>query len=346
MGRNRFFVLIAGTLDSAVQVAGGSFALSKPDVLAAAPLHPFFRQALESLYTVHDRTHQSDPQAFAALAPRIVAVAATGEAIVPGSLLRQLPQAKVVSVFGVGYDGVDVTSAVELGLPVTHTPGVLSDDVADLAMGLVLAVGRQIARADQFVRAGRWPQGPLALGRKVSGARMGIVGMGRIGQAIAHRAQAFGMSIAYTTRTVKTDLPYRYVADATALARESDFLVVITPGGAGTRHLINAQVLQALGPNGFLINVARGSVVDEQALIEALQNGTIAGAGLDVFADEPRVPEALWTMPHVVLTPHMASATTQTRQAMADLAFANIRAGIDGQALLTPVPEWVAAHTR
>jgi lactate dehydrogenase-like 2-hydroxyacid dehydrogenase len=318
--------------------------LSKPDVLAAAPLHPFFRQVLDSLYTVHDRTHQTDPQAFAALAPRIVAVAATGEAIVPGSLLRQLPQAKVVSVFGVGYDGVDVATAVELGLPVTHTPGVLSDDVADLAMGLVLAVGRQIALADQFVRAGRWPQGPLALGRKVSGARMGIVGMGRIGQAIARRAQAFGMSIAYTTRTVKADLPYRHVADATALARESDFLVVITPGGAATRHLINAQVLQALGPSGFLINVARGSVVDEQALIEALQNGTIAGAGLDVFADEPRVPEALWTMPQVVLTPHMASATTQTRQAMADLAFANIRAGIEGQSLLTPVPEWVAAH--
>jgi lactate dehydrogenase-like 2-hydroxyacid dehydrogenase len=315
-------------------------------VLAAAPLHPFFRQVLDSLYTVHDRTHQTDPQAFAALAPRIVAVAATGEAIVPGSLLRQLPQAKVVSVFGVGYDGVDVATAVELGLPVTHTPGVLSDDVADLAMGLVLAVGRQIALADQFVRAGRWPQGPLALGRKVSGARMGIVGMGRIGQAIARRAQAFGMSIAYTTRTVKADLPYRHVADATALARESDFLVVITPGGAATRHLINAQVLQALGPSGFLINVARGSVVDEQALIEALQNGTIAGAGLDVFADEPRVPEALWTMPQVVLTPHMASATTQTRQAMADLAFANIRAGIEGQNLLTPVPEWLAAHPR
>jgi lactate dehydrogenase-like 2-hydroxyacid dehydrogenase len=325
---------------------GGSLVLSKPDVLAAAPLHPFFRQVLDSLYTVHDRTHQTDPQAFAALAPRIVAVAATGEAIVPGSLLRQLPQAKVVSVFGVGYDGVDVATAVELGLPVTHTPGVLSDDVADLAMGLVLAVGRQIALADQFVRAGRWPQGPLALGRKVSGARMGIVGMGRIGQAIARRAQAFGMSIAYTTRTVKADLPYRHVADATALARESDFLVVITPGGAATRHLINAQVLQALGPSGFLINVARGSVVDEQALIEALQNGTIAGAGLDVFADEPRVPEALWTMPQVVLTPHMASATTQTRQAMADLAFANIRAGIEGQNLLTPVPEWLAAHPR
>ncbi len=320
--------------------------MSRPDVLAVAKLHPFYRQALDSLYTVHDRTHETDPQAFAALAPRILGVAGTGEALVPGSLLRQLPQARVVSVFGVGYDGVDVSAAIEQGIPVTHTPGVLTDDVADLAMGLVLAVGRQIALADQFVRAGRWPEGPLALGRKVSGARMGIVGMGRIGQAIAQRAQAFGMSIAYTARSPKSDLPHRYFPDAASLASQSDFLVVITPGGAGTRHLINAQVLQALGPQGFLINVARGSVVDEQALIEALTQGTIAGAGLDVFADEPRVPSALWAMPQVVLTPHMASATAQTRQAMADLAFANMRAAIEGQALLTPVPEWTAADVR
>ncbi len=319
--------------------------MSRPDVLAVAKLHPFYRQALDSLYTVHDRTHETDPQAFEALAPRIVGVAGTGEALVPGSLLRQLPKARVVSVFGVGYDGVDVAAAIEQGIPVTHTPGVLTDDVADLAMGLVLAVGRQIALADQFVRAGRWPEGPLALGRKVSGARMGIVGMGRIGQAIAQRAQAFGMSIAYTARSPKTELTYRYFPDAASLASQSDFLVVITPGGAGTRHLINAQVLQALGPQGFLINVARGSVVDEQALIEALEQGTIAGAGLDVFADEPRVPSALWTLPQVVLTPHMASATAQTRQAMADLAFANMRAAIEGQALLTPVPEWAAAGT-
>ena len=320
--------------------------MSRPDVLAVAKLHPFYRQALDSLYTVHDRTHETDPQAFAALAPRILGVAGTGEALVPGSLLRQLPQARVVSVFGVGYDGVDIPTAIEQGIPVTHTPGVLTEDVADLAMGLVLAVGRQIALADQFVRAGRWPQGPLALGRKVSGARMGIVGMGRIGQAIAQRAQAFGMSISYTARSPKAELSHRYFPDAASLASQSDFLVVITPGGAGTRHLINAQVLQALGPQGFLINVARGSVVDEQALIEALTQGTIAGAGLDVFADEPRVPSALWAMPQVVLTPHMASATAQTRQAMADLAFANMRAGIEGPALLTPVPEWTAARAR
>ena len=315
---------------------------TKPDVLAVAKLHPFYLQALQTLYTVHDRTHTEDPAAFADLAPRIVGVAGTGEALVPRSLLAQLPQAKVVSVFGVGYDGVDVDASIELGIPVTHTPDVLTDDVADLAMGLVLSVGRAIPQADQFVRAGRWPSGPIALARKVSGARMGIVGLGRIGKAIAQRAQAFGMSIAYTARSEKPDSGFTFFPSTLELAAHVDFLVAITPGGTGTRHLINAQVLQALGPRGFLINVARGSVVDETALTEALQQGTIAGAGLDVFADEPQVPEALWRLNNVVLTPHMASATTETRQAMADLAFANMQAGISGQPLRTPVPECMA----
>jgi hydroxypyruvate reductase len=313
--------------------------VSKPDVLAVAKLHPFYQKALESLYTVHDRTHVTDPTAFAALAPRILGVAGTGEASVPRSLLSQLPNAKVVAVFGVGYDGVDVPAAMEHGIPVTHTPDVLTDDVADLAMGLVLSVGRAIPQADQFVRAGQWPNGPMALGRKVSGAQLGIVGLGRIGKAIATRASAFGMSIAYTARTAKPDSGFKFYPTVAELAANVDFLVAITPGSAGTKHLINAEVLKALGPRGFLINVARGSVVDEEALIAALQNGTIAGAGLDVFANEPNVSEALWGMRNVVLTPHMASATTETRQAMADLAFANMQAGISGQPLLTPVPE-------
>lgn len=313
--------------------------MSKPDVLAVAKLHPFYQQALESVYTVHDRTHITDPAAFAALAPRIVGVAGTGEASVPRSLLSQLPNAKVVSVFGVGYDGVDVPAAIEHGIPVTHTPDVLTDDVADLAMGLVLSVGRTIPQADQFVRAGQWPSGPMALGRKVSGARLGIVGLGRIGKAIARRASGFGMSIAYTARTEKTDSGFKFFATPAELAANVDFLVVITPGGAGTKHLINAQVLKTLGARGFLINVARGSVVDEQALIEALQNGTIAGAGLDVFANEPNVPEVLWGMRNVVLTPHMASATHETRQAMADLALANLVEHFAGRPLKTPVPE-------
>ena len=175
---------------------------------------------------------------------------------------------------------------------------------------------------------------------------MGIVGLGRIGGAIARRAAAFGMSIAYTARSEKPASGFAYYPTAAALAAQVDYLVVITPGGAGTRHLINAEVLAALGPQGYLINVARGSVVDEEALVAALVSGGIAGAGLDVFANEPQVPEALWSIPNVVLTPHMASATHQTRQTMADLAFANMQAGLSGKPLLTPVPECMAQAAR
>jgi len=317
--------------------------VSLPDIYAVPGLHPFYLKALEAHFTVHVDPITKDPAGFAALAPRLVGLAASGESKVPGSLLSQLPALKVVSVFGVGYDGVDVAAARERGIAVTHTPGVLSDDVADLAMLLMLGVARGLPRADQHVRNGLWPKGGLPLGRKVSGARLGIVGLGRIGQAIAQRGQGFGMSIAYTTRTEKPESGFTYFPSAKALAAEVDFLVVITPGGSGTKHLINAEVLSALGPQGFLINVARGSVVDEGALISALSSGGIAGAGLDVFANEPHAPEALWTLPNVVLTPHIASATVETRQAMADLAFANMQAGTAGQPVLTMVPELQAA---
>ncbi len=246
---------------------------------------------------------------------------------------------------GVGYDRVDVPAAIERGIPVTHTPDVLNDEVADLAIGLMLSVARRIPQADRYVRAGRWAaEGPMPLARKMSGARLGIVGLGRIGQAIAKRAAAFGMQIAYTGRTQRPGLPYPYHPSARALAANVDFLVVITPGGEGTRHLIDREVLRALGPRGFLVNVARGSVVDEQALVEALRAGEIAGAGLDVFAQEPEVPQALREMDNVVLTPHMASATHETRQAMADLALANLQAHFAGRPLLSPVPEWRAAR--
>ncbi len=320
--------------------------MSKPDILAVAKLHPFYQKHLESVYTVHDRTHDTDPDAFAQLAPRIVGVAANGESRVSRELLARLPNAKVVSVFGVGYDGVDVAAAIETGKLVGHTPDVLTDDVADLAMGLVLSIGRNIPLADGFVRQDQWAQGPFRLSKKVSGSRMGIVGLGRIGKAIARRAEGFGMSIAYTARSEKADSGYRYYPSAKDLAANVDFLVVITPGGAGTRHLINAEVLQALGPKGFLINVARGSVVDEQALLQALQSGTIAGAALDVYTNEPHVPEAFWKLENVVLTPHMASATHETRQAMADLAFANMQAGTASHPLRTPVPECAALNPK
>ena len=314
---------------------------NRPHILTVAKLPPFLMEPLQAAYEVHDRLHESDPAAFARVAPLIRAVAGGGESKVPRSLMEQLPALEMVSIMGVGYDGVDVAAALEKRIPVTHTPGVLNDEVADLAIGLMLSVARRIPLADRYVRAGRWAkEGAMPLARKVSGARLGIVGLGRIGQAIASRAEAFGMSIAYTGRGAKAELAYTFYPTAQALAAQVDFLIVITPGGAGTRHMINTEVLKALGPEGYLINVARGSVVDEAALVDALQQGVIAGAALDVFEKEPHPTEALWSMDNVVLTPHMASATVQTRHAMAKLAVDNLRAHFAGQALFTPVPEW------
>jgi len=309
-----------------------------PEVLVVAKLWPPMMESLRGAFRVHDRIHQSDPTAFAAVAPRIRAISASGESKVPRELIAQMPALEIISVFGVGYDGVDVAAAREHGVAVTNTPDVLNDEVADLAIGLVLAVSRRIPQADRYVREGKWTNGPMPLARKVSGARLGIVGLGRIGNAIAKRAEAFGMTIAYTARSAKPESSYRYLPSAEALAAEVDFLVVITPGGAGTRKLIDAKVLKALGKDGYLINVARGSVVDEAALIEALQNGTIAGAGLDVFENEPKVPAALIALDNVVLTPHVGSATWQTRHAMGDLAFGNLVAHFAGKPLLSPVP--------
>ena len=317
--------------------------MSAIDVLTASRLPPLYLDPLRAAYPVHERLHDTDPAAFAAVAPRIRAIAASGESKVSGALMAQLPALEIVSVMGVGYDGIDVDAAKARGVKVTHTPDVLNAEVADTTIGLMLCAARQLPAADRYVRAGEWPlKGAMPLQTKMSGKRLGLVGMGRIAKAIAHRAEAFGMPIAYTARSAKPELPYRYHPNAAALAAESDFLVVITPGGAATRKLIDAAVLKALGKGrgeGFVVNVARGPVVDEAALIEALEQRVIAGAALDVFENEPQVPERLKAMPHVVLTPHIGSATRETRQAMVDLALGNLRAHVAGQPLLTPVPE-------
>jgi hydroxypyruvate reductase len=320
--------------------------LSKLDVLAVEGAHPLYLKALSSVYNVHVNAHNGDLKLFADIAPKIVGFASSGESRVPASLIAQLPALKIISVFGVGYDGVDLRAALDRNIMVANTPDVLTDDVADLAIALMLSVARTIPQADQHVKTGRWPYGGLPLARKVSGGRLGIVGFGRIGKAIARRAAGFDLSIAYTARSEQKDSGFKFYADVVSLAREVDFLIVITPGGAATQHLINADVLSALGPKGYLINVARGSVVDEAALVSALASGGIAGAALDVFADEPNVPEALWSMRNVVLTPHIASATVQTRQAMADLAFANMQAGTQGAPVLTPVPEMLGRNSQ
>lgn len=321
--------------------------MSKPCVLTAAALSPYYLEGLTALgYEVLDRLHETDPQAFAREAPRIRAVAAAGDSTVSADLIGRLPALEVISVMGVGYDGIDLAAALPRGVAVGHTPGVLNDDVADLALGLMLAVSRGLVSADAHVRAGRWPAAGRPLQRKMSGARLGIVGMGRIGRAIAQRALAFGMSVAYSARQRKDDLPWDFHADVASLAEQSDFLVLITPGGAGTHHLIDARVLAALGPKGYLINVARGSVVDEAALVDALAKGVIAGAGLDVFECEPTVPDALWQMEQVVLTPHIGSATHETRRAMAALACDNLNAHLQGRPMPAPVPEWTSLQGR
>lgn len=313
---------------------------ARQPVLAVAQLSPLYVERLQARYEFLDRLHERDPAAFAREAPRIRALAASGDSRVSGTLIAQLPALEIVSVMGVGYDGVDVAAAKAAGAVVTHTPDVLNDDVADLAIGLMLCAARQLPAADRWVRDGDWAaRGAMPLARKMSGARLGLLGMGRIGQAIAQRAASFGMRIAYHTRHARTELPYTHVPSLVQLAAESDFLVVITPGGAATRRLVDAQVLAALGAKGILVNVARGSVVDEAALIDALQRGVLGGAALDVFEDEPNVPQALRAMPHVVLSPHIGSATRQTRTAMADLATANLDAHFTGKPLPTPVPE-------
>lgn len=306
-------------------------------VLKQASLPDALTAALSERYDLHELARMSRAD-LAAIAGEVTVLVTNGEAVVTRDLIASLPALKLIAVFGVGYDGVDVAAARDRGVAVTHTPGVLTDDVADLAIGLLLATSRNIVAAQKFIEQERWPDGGFPWTRKVSGARLGIFGMGRIGQAIARRAEAFAMEIAYHSRRPDSSLPWRYIDDLRALAQQSDFLMVCVPGGAETQGKVNRPILDALGPQGMLINISRGSVVDEDALIDALDRGAIAGAGLDVFADEPYVPAALRQRDHVVVTPHMASATWETRRAMSQLVLENIDAWFSGQPLITPVP--------
>jgi len=297
----------------------------------------FIVDKFNSSFDFHYDVDKNDAATMEKLAPTVRAVVAKGETIFNDALMARLPKLEIIALVSVGYDGVDLSAAKKRGIAVTNTPGVLTDDVADLAIALMLSVARDMVLADQHVRSGAWAKSAFPLNRKVSGGRLGIVGLGRIGQAIAKRAEAFGMSIAYTARSKKAELAYAFYPNAAALAKEVDFLIVSTPGGEATRGMINAEVLDALGPDGYLINVARGSVVDEPALVAALQEKRIAGAGLDVFVDEPKVSAALSALDNVVLAPHMGSGTVQTRTAMADLACANLFAYFAGKPLLTQI---------
>lgn len=310
----------------------------KPDVLIVGPLYQPTLDALEREFTTHKLWLAPDRAAFlAACADRVRGMATSGFHGADAALIDALPKLEIIASFGVGYDAVDVEAARRRGVIVTNTPGVLNDAVADLTIGLIIAAARRIAQGDRFVRDGKWAMQTLPLAQHVTGKRLGIIGLGRIGQAIAKRAAGFDLKIGYHSRHRVEDSPFTYYERLVDLARNSDFLVAILPGGKETWHLVDEEVMRALGPKGILVNVARGSVVDEPALVKALADGRLGAAGLDVFEAEPQVPEALWAMDNVVLQPHMASATHETRKAMGDLALDNLRAHFSGKPVLTPV---------
>ncbi len=310
-----------------------------PDIIVTAPLPPFLYDPLRADYRCHDYAKAEDKPAFlGASGPIVRGLVQGGGTVTPTGLLDALPKLEIISVFGVGYDGVPVDYCRKRGIKVTNTPDVLTDDVADVAVALVLMTGRGFVRANRFVHSGEWLKKGPELATKLAGRTAGILGLGRIGKAIAQRLAAMGMQIAYCGRKPQ-EVPYRYVAELKALAAASDFLIVACPGGAATRNIVNAEVLAALGKKGTLVNIARGSIVDEPALVAALQGGVIKAAGLDVFADEPNIPVPLLTMDNVVLLPHVGSATHETRKAMGDLCKANLDAWFAGKPLPTLIPE-------
>lgn len=299
----------------------------RPEVLMAAPLPDFLRQPLEAVYRVCDLANST---------ANVRAIVPLGGTVLSTELLARFPKLEIISVMGVGYDGVPIPWCKERGIRVTNTPDVLTDDVADIAVALVLMTSRRLVESNRFLHDEKWLSGAFPLAHALRGKVAGILGLGRIGKAIAQRLEAHGMKIAYHGRKPQ-NVPWSYFEDLKALAAESDFLIVACPGGPGTQKLVNADVLASLGSEGTLINIARGSVVDEEALITALERGTIRTAGLDVFEDEPRVPTGLMNCERAVFLPHVGSATHETRHAMANLVLANLAAHFAGRELITPV---------
>ena len=295
-----------------------------PDLYLLSGVSPALERALAERFTLF----RKDPPAMTR------AIVGGGSSVVDATLLDRLPALEIVAIHGVGYDGIDLAATKARGIAVTTTPDVLTDDVADLAIGLMLAVQRRIVANDRVVRDGGWQ---VDLARRASGRRIGIFGLGRIGKAIARRAAPFARELHYTARSAKPDAAGVFHADIASLAAACDVLIIAAPGGNATSHIVDAAVLTALGEDGILVNIARGSLIDEPALVAALQAGTVAGAGLDVFADEPSVPDALRAMDQVVLSPHQGSATVDGRTAMAALVVANLDAHFAGQRLITPL---------
>jgi lactate dehydrogenase-like 2-hydroxyacid dehydrogenase len=315
----------------------------KIDVLMLGPVMPLITEGIGRAFNLHELWKAPDREVLIErLAPRLRAMAAGGGKHEPvdAAFLSRFPRLEIISSFGVGYDHVDAKWAGAHGIVVTNTPDVLTEEVADTALGLLLCTVRQLPQAERYLRAGKWlecdfPLSPATLRDRT----VGIVGLGRIGKAVARRLDAFGVPVVYHGRAPQGDVRYQYYASLVEMARNVDILMVVTPGGADTKNLIDAKVLEALGPSGILINVARGSVVDEPALIAALQAGKIFSAGLDVFAQEPNVPRELMEMENVVLFPHLGSASVHTRNAMGQLVVDNLLSWAAGKGPLTPVPE-------
>jgi lactate dehydrogenase-like 2-hydroxyacid dehydrogenase len=314
----------------------------KAEVVLIGASKPVIVNGLSPHVTLHKLFEAKDREALLLeVAPRIrgLAVAYTANKV-DGAFMSRFPKLEIVSSFGVGYDHVDAKWAGAHGIVVTNTPDVLNEEVADTALGLLLCTVREFPQAERFLRAGKWEKGGYPLSKATLRDRtVGMVGMGRIGKAIARRLEAFGVPVVYHSRNPQPGVAYKYYPDLVAMARDVDILLVIVPGGAATMNLINKPVLEALGPNGILINMARGSVVDEPALIESLKSGTIMSAGLDVFVNEPHVPPELIAMENVVLFPHLGSASEYTRRAMDQLVVDNLLAWFSGKPPLTPVPE-------
>ena len=312
---------------------------SENHILQVGPLKPSLAETLRTDYQAYALPNGDQREAFLAEhAAEVTAIVVSGVTRVDPDLMAALPNLKAVVNFGVGYDNIDVEAATARGIGVSNTPDVLDDCVADTAVGLLIDTMRQFSAADRYLRAGRWAaEGNYPLTQHVSGSSVGILGLGRIGGAIATRLSAFGCVISYHNRRQIPGSPYTYVDSPVELARLVRVLVVAAAGGSGTRHLVNREVLDALGADGYLINIARGSVIDQDALVEALTHGRLAGAGLDVFADEPNVPAALIPLDNVVLLPHVGSGTVETRAAMEALVLANLDKFLQSGELVTPV---------
>jgi hydroxypyruvate reductase len=312
------------------------------ELLQVSQLPPFVVDRLKKDFTVHDFVNPADPDKLLdEVGPRIRGIVAGGMKGPNANLINRLEKLEIIASMSVGFDATDVVAAQARGVIVTHTPEVLTGDVADLVMTFILMAPRRIGEAERFLRQGKWLGGRMDLGATVRGKRLGILGLGRIGRAVARRAEVFGLHIAYHDIKPMGDLAYRSYPSLLALAEASDMLLVACEGGQATRGLVGGAVLDALGPAGFLINAARGTIIDQAAMVAALREGRIAGAALDVFDGEPNVPAELMAMENVVLTPHIASSTHETRRAMGDLVYDNLRAHFDGKPVLTSVPPQV-----